>query len=170
MSAGAGSRWRHRARVAVALAVTTIGVVLQRWVPMSRWGFLLGSVHPVPEVYRGAEVARRVTPASPAERDVARAVARAVARSPWSVSCLAQAVAAQVMLRRVGEPGAVLIGLRRPAPGEPATPWPAHAWLRGREGPLTGGAAADGFVAATMYAVPGTWPTDLLGDREGSAG
>jgi hypothetical protein len=45
----------------------------------------------------------------------------------------------------------VVIGLRRQDDG----PWDAHAWLLGRRGALTGGPAAQGFTATTVYEHPG---------------
>ena len=55
-----------------------------------------------------------------------------------------------MMLRRRGEPGVVVIGLR-PSDGE----WDAHAWLLGRRGAITGGTAAAGFTATTVFEVAG---------------
>jgi hypothetical protein len=58
------------------------------------------------------------------------------------------------MLRQLGSPGVVVIGLR-PSDPTPAAPWDAHAWLLGRHGALTGGRAARGFTATTVFQVPG---------------
>jgi hypothetical protein len=62
---------------------------------------------------------------------------------------LAEAIAGQVLLRQFGEPGVVVIGLRPTDAG----PWDAHAWLLGRAGALTGGPAARGFTATTVFAL-----------------
>lgn len=78
-------------------------------------------------------------------------MARASAALPWSPSCLAEAAAAQVLLRQAGESGVVVIGLRRQEGGG----WDAHSWLLGRRGALTGGPAAQGFTATTVYERPG---------------
>ena len=57
------------------------------------------------------------------------------------------------MLRRRGEPGVVVIGLR-PVQVDGVTDWQAHAWLLGRQGALTGGPAATGFTATTVFIQP----------------
>ncbi len=54
------------------------------------------------------------------------------------------------MLRRRGKPGVVVVGLRSTDGA-----WDAHAWLLGERGALTGGPAADGFTATTVFEVPG---------------
>lgn len=77
-----------------------------------------------------------------------RAASRAV---PWTPRCLAEATAGQILLRRAGHPGVVVIGLRPTETGS----WDAHAWLLGRHGALTGGRAAAGFTATTVFEVPG---------------
>jgi hypothetical protein len=82
---------------------------------------------------------------------VASAVRSACRRLAWEPTCLAQAATGQLMLRRRGGAGVVVIGLR-PQRG---APWQAHAWLLGKRGALTGGRAADGFTAATVYQLPG---------------
>ena len=142
-------------------STVSLGAALQRWVPLTRWCRALGVAGPVPRQWRGESRPLRQAGGTSAERLVAWAVRRASARVPWHTSCLAEAFAAQVMLRRRGEPGAVLIGLRRPRAEEPSHPWPAHAWLMGTAGPVTGGLPAGGFTPATMYAVPGSWAAEL---------
>jgi hypothetical protein len=80
---------------------------------------------------------------------------------PFEPSCLAQATAGQVMLRRRGQPGVVVIGLRPPTAASPVAEfptgedrdrWGAHAWLMGSAGALTGGPAAEGFTAINVFA------------------
>jgi len=57
----------------------------------------------------------------------------------------------QLRIRR--RAGVVVIGLR---PSEtPGGEWDAHAWLLGACGALSGGPAARGFTATTMFEVPG---------------
>ncbi len=58
-----------------------------------------------------------------------------------------------MLLRQYRAPGVVVIGLR-PVP-QPGARWDAHAWLLGRRGALTGGPAATGFTATTVYEVAG---------------
>lgn len=59
-----------------------------------------------------------------------------------------------------------VIGLRR---DEGAAYWEAHAWLIGSALTITGGRAARGFTATTVFAVPGgLQPEDLSADAGGS--
>lgn len=197
---GAGRRgaWAHRGRVLEAAGLMAAGAVAQKWVPMRRWSSALGEAGAVPDRWRGRSV--RDIPelaGDGVEREVAVAVHRAVAHLPLAPSCLAQAFAGQVMLRRRGRGGVVVIGLRRAGAGEgtsgeamagdegvgsgeradgrvgagpgarsragggePASSpnrdrWEAHAWLLGSIGALTGGPAAAGFTATTVFEVPG---------------
>lgn len=127
------------------------GAAAQRWVPMPRWSGVLGRAREVPDAWRGRTVHDIPELAADGpERDVAVAVDRALAHLPVAPSCLAQAFAGQVMLRRRGRGGVVVIGLRRGADR-----WDAHAWLLGSLGALTGGPAAAGFTATTVFEAPG---------------
>ena len=119
---------------------------------MTKWGRVLGQPTEVPAAWRGQVVTTLPVRAGTAhEASVARAIHRGCQRLPWEPTCLAQATAGQLMLRRRGDSGVVVIGLRRQEGSE----WSAHAWLLGRLGALTGGRAADGFTAATVYQLPG---------------
>lgn len=82
---------------------------------------------------------------------MASAVRNACLRLSWEPTCLSQAATGQLMLRRRGGAGVVVIGLRPQFGAQ----WQAHAWLLGKRGALTGGRAADGFTAATIYQFPG---------------
>lgn len=147
---------RGRARVAEAAVLLCAATMAQRWVPMPRWSALLGRPGAVPETMRGAaDRGIPVRAATPTEARVGSALARAQRRLPFEASCLAQATAGQVMLRRRGEPGTVVIGLRAPGDGAEGGDWDAHAWLLGRGGALTGGPAAAGFTATTVFGVGG---------------
>lgn len=148
------NRWRHRARVFEAMLLLSLGMALQRWLPMPRWAFLLGSPREVPEGWGHDPVeGLPVQAATPVERHVAVAARRASRRLRGEPTCLAEALAAQLMLRRRGEPGVVVIGLRRRADEGRGEPCDAHAWLLGREGALIGAGAARGFTPATLYTV-----------------
>lgn len=139
----------------------TLGSALQRWVPMRRWSRALGRPGAVPERWRNRAVAALPARwASPEERAVTVAVRRARRLVPWNTSCLAEAFAAQVLLRQAAAPGVVVVGLRAPDGGVPADRpteggWPAHAWLLGRHGAITGGPAAAGFTPISVFEVPG---------------
>lgn len=136
-----------------------LAAAAQRWVPMRRWSWVLGRTAAVPESWRGARIeSLPVRSASLAEQRVLRAVRRASALVWWSPRCLAEATAGQVLLRQLGEPGVVVIGLR-PSP-DGGAPWDAHAWLVGRTGAITGGPAARGFTATTVFQVAGGLQAD----------
>jgi hypothetical protein len=146
----ASRRWRGRARVAQAMALMTVTGAAQKVVPMSRWSRVIGEHSQVPTKWEATP--DQTVPVRSADLDeerVRRAIRRASERLPWTPSCLAQAAAGQIMLRRRGKPGVVVIGLR-PADGE----WDAHAWLLGARGALTGGQAAEGFTPTTVFEVP----------------
>lgn len=147
----------RRLRVVEAMALLTIGGALQRWWPMRQWSRALGIQQAVPPTWLSKPVTRLPTRAvDRTERVVALAVRRGSHWLPWEPSCLAQAFAGQVMLRRRGTSGAVVIGLRRPENPTVST-WDAHAWLLGSDGALTGGPVAHGFTATTVYALEPAW-------------
>jgi len=134
------------------MGLLTLGSALQKWVPMPKWSLLLGRPGAVPAQWSGSAVSRLPVRAdSAAERTVAVAVRSAASHLPWHSTCLAEATAAQLMLRQSRRGGVVVIGLRATDAG----PWDAHAWLLGARGALTGGPAARGFTATTVFEVPG---------------
>lgn len=140
--------WSGRARVVEAAVLLTASSAAQRWVTMPRWSRVLGVAAPVPDDWQGRRVEGLSTSAANVlEYRVASAVRRGALLLPWTPTCLAEAAAAQVMLARRGAPGVVVIGLRPGATGA----WDAHAWLLGRQGALTGGPAAEGFSATTVF-------------------
>ena len=146
--------WAHRGRVVEATVLMVVGAAAQKWVPMPRWSGVLGDHAGVPHAWRGQSVTELPESAGDdVERAIAIAVDRALAHLPAQPSCLAQAFAGQAMLRRRGRGGVVVIGLRRGATGDGR--WDAHAWLLGREGALTGGPAAAGFTATTVFETSG---------------
>lgn len=134
------------------MGLLTLGSALQKWVPMPKWSGLLGHPGAVPRQWAGSTVSvMPVRADGAAERAVAVAVRSAAAHLPWHSTCLAEATAAQMMLRQSRRGGVVVIGLRATEAG----PWDAHAWLLGARGALTGGPAARGFTATTVFEVPG---------------
>ncbi len=147
-------RWRGRLAIVEAALWITVASVLRRWVPMPRWSGLLGRATGVPAAWSAQAVTRIPVRSSDAvERRVARAVERAAELLPGSASCLATATAGQVMLRTRRRSGVVVVGLRRPE--RAGDDWDAHAWLLGGRGALSGGPAARGFTATTVFEVPG---------------
>lgn len=150
-TSAAARRWRGRARVAQAMALLAITGAAQRLVPMTRWSRVIGTHAAVPDEWSVLpEQAVPVRSADLEEDRVRRAIRRGAERLPWTPSCLAEAAAGQIMLRRRGKPGVVVIGLQ---PTEET--WDAHAWLLGARGALTGGPAAAGFTATTVFEVAG---------------
>jgi hypothetical protein len=144
--------WAHRWRVVEAVVLVTLAAGAQRWIPMPRWSKILGTPVAVPDSWRGRSIEILPTRwASPEELGAARAVRGAARVVPWTPRCLAEATAGQVLLRRAGHPGVVVIGLKPTDSGS----WDAHAWLLGAHGALTGGRAAAGFTATTAFEVPG---------------
>jgi hypothetical protein len=149
-------RWAHRVRVVEAVVLLVLAAVAQRWVAMTRWSGVLGQSAAVPSASRGQAISELpARAASAAEWHAMVAVRRARRMVPWSPRCLAEATAAQVLLRQLGEPGVVVIGLRRPDDHIAGQMWDAHAWLMGRHGALVGGPAAEGFTATSVFEVPG---------------
>ncbi len=148
------NRWAGRARTAEAMSLLAIGGAFQRWVPLRRWSRVLGEPVAVPTAWAGHAVGDPVAgggPGAPTSEHVVRAaVSRGSRRLPWHATCLAEAFAGQVMLRRRGRAGVVVIGLRRTD-----STWDAHAWLLGASGVLTGGRAARGFTATSVFEVRG---------------
>lgn len=149
-------RWAHRARVIEAVALFVVAAFAQRFVSMPRWSGVLGTPGEVPADWEGRSVVTLpVRAATPAELHTLRALRRARRLVPWSPRCLVEATAGQVLLRQLGSAGVVVIGLRPPPPPHrPDEPWEAHAWLVGRTGALSGGPAATGFTATTVFEVP----------------
>ena len=140
----------------------TVTGAAQRWLPMPRWSRVLGVAGPVPSTWRGQEVAALpVAFGSVVEFRVGSAIARGGQLLPWTPTCLAEAATGQVMLARRGEPGVVVVGLRRGNEADGAA-WDAHAWLVGARGAVTGGPAAEGFTATTVFERPGGRTADVV--------
>jgi hypothetical protein len=91
-----------------------------------------------------------LTPAAPADallNHIARVVSGVAVRVPWDANCLAQAIAAKVMLRRRGVPSTLRLGVARDAAGA----LEAHAWLSVGEVIVTGGRIAGRYAAIASY-------------------
>jgi hypothetical protein len=81
--------------------------------------------------------------------DIGRAIARAARHTPFRAMCLQQAFAALLMLRRRNLAATVHLGLAREDGSDDLK---AHAWSRCGEVPVTGVAAAQGFVPVAAFA------------------
>lgn len=130
------------ARAAEAAALFHGFRLALRVVPFRRFQGLLGTPGP-----RDARPEAPPAPA-PGALAVARAIHRAAKAHPDT--CLAQALAGRVMLRRRGLPSTVSLGARR-GDGDFAF----HAWLRSGGVLLTAGGGPDHFtVLSTFYDPP----------------
>ena len=83
---------------------------------------------------------------------VGRAVGRAARFTPWDSTCLVQVLAAQVMLKRRGIPGAFYLGTASESVGDDIQ-LSAHAWLKCGERTITGEAGRDKFTVVSTF----TW-------------
>lgn len=135
------------------MVLLTIFGFAQRVIPMPRWSKVLGRAGAVPDEWKGRKIENLSMLAStPVESRVANAIFLASRALPWKPTCLAEAAAGQVLLRLAHSSGVVVIGLRRTDLAV-TDHWDAHAWLLGARGALTGGPAASGFTATTVYEV-----------------
>ena len=79
-------------------------------------------------------------------------IAATAARTPWRSSCLVQSLAGHLMLRRLGVPSDVYLGVGKDAAGE----FTAHSWLRCGDHVVTGGGERRHAVIACYRAAAGT--------------
>lgn len=127
---------RLAAEAVVALAAANL---LLRLLPFRLAGRLLGE--------RGASAAAERAAAEHAAvaEKVRRALARAAARAPWRTTCLIQALAGRLMLKRRGVPCAVYFGVKR------EDGFAAHAWLVAGRTPVCGVAQSHGFTPIAVF-------------------
>jgi hypothetical protein len=137
---GASELWL----LARTVPLVILGSLLQKLVPMTRWGHLIGEVHRVPKEISSIRHDHEMGGES---ASLAKAIARACTLLPWTPSCLAQAFAGQRILHAKGKPGAVVVGLRP----ESAVEWPAHAWLIADGHIITGGAISHQYFPASVH-------------------
>ncbi|MBT5873545.1 MAG: lasso peptide biosynthesis B2 protein [Candidatus Latescibacteria bacterium] len=83
-------------------------------------------------------------------RRVGRGIHFAFLRLPWHSTCLVQAIAAMMMLRRRGEASTLYIGV-----GRENETFGAHAWLRSGQFIVTGGDEKDKFKVLSSFMQPG---------------
>lgn len=86
----------------------------------------------------------------PEPRALGLAVKRAARVLPWHSTCLARALAAQVLLRRRGVPSRIVFGVRR----SPARQFEAHAWVE-HNGAIVIGDDVSGYQPL-QHAAPAT--------------
>ena len=141
------------ARVVEAMVLLAMAAIAQRWLPMPKWSRADGKAAAVPAAWRGERI--EIAPAALGHAKRAQGGQggqQCHPRCPVEPKCLAEAAAGQLMLRQLGSPGVVVIGIR-PGDDTSTAAWDAHAWLLGRHGALTGGRAARGFTATTVFEV-----------------
>lgn len=81
-------------------------------------------------------------------RQVSWAVRAASRHTPWQSRCLAQAIAAKMMLNRRGLASTLYLGLKKAGEKD----LDAHAWLRHGDIILTGGESMDRFTVISTFA------------------
>jgi hypothetical protein len=97
---------------------------------------------------RVTEGGRSANPVVASQADeIRRGIARAARHLPFRGTCLQQAFAALLMLRRRGLSATVQLGLAKDGHGV----LKAHAWSRCGEVPVTGVDAAAGFTAVAAF-------------------
>lgn len=130
-------RLRHSLAAAETLLALALAWVLVFAIPFRRTAAWLGRAG-VP-----GTIAVAATPAQMLRaRSVCRRVARFAPRVPWRTSCLVQAVAGCLLLRRRGIAATIRLGVKK---GDGALS--AHAWLMVGGQTVLGGDAALGFTA-----------------------
>jgi hypothetical protein len=82
---------------------------------------------------------------------IGQSVMRAARFLPGDHNCLTQAIAAQQMLKAIGKPSHVIIGLQENLGDEK---WGTHAWLITASGNIVGGEIAGNFNPVTVFAQP----------------
>ncbi len=160
--------WHDYMRAAEALCLLVLFGFAQRFIPIAWWSGFLGCNARIPKHWQGVKTVTAMQRLSVIEeRAVAIAIRRAYRRLPFQPTCLAQASAGQMMLRRRGRSGVVVIGMRL-YPISTDKRWEAHAWLLGKCGAITGGKNAHGFTPTNVFEVPGGLSADkiLLNDND----
>lgn len=105
------------------LALARGAVLSMRFKRLSPWLGPLGAETPTDDPAHQTEIRR-----------VGSAIDAVSGYTPWHSNCLAQALAAKIMLRRRGIPSTLYLGLRKDQ-----TSLDAHAWLRAGATIVTGG-------------------------------
>lgn len=109
--------------------------------------YLLPSRMTLDLLRRLADSPPRATPGSrPSAARLVASVERASRRVPHA-TCLTQAVAAKLLLRRFGYPGRLCVGVARDAGGS----YRAHAWLEDGGRILIGGAASRAYARLAAF-------------------
>jgi len=84
--------------------------------------------------------------------DVARALTVVAGRTPWTSTCLAQALAGARLLHSTGLTATITLGVAKRGPGSlRGDPMLAHAWLDHGDLTLTGGAQEFRFLPVGRF-------------------
>jgi hypothetical protein len=126
-----------------ALPLTLYGSVIRRR-PASVLGKVLGPpTKPVKDLQLNPQRTSDNT-----ELLIGQSVVRASRLLPGDHNCLTQAIAAQQMLKAIGKPSQVIIGLQENTGDEK---WGTHAWLITANGNVVGGEIAGNFTPVTIF-------------------
>lgn len=133
--------WRERLLLAEALIWLAVARAAVLSVPFRYIAPLLGSAGSDPAHELPVEEAANA-------RQIGWSVRAAARRTPWDSNCLAQAIAAKMMLRRRGISSTLYLGVVRPVP---AAALDAHAWLRCGGHILTGERGHDRYAVVASF-------------------
>jgi hypothetical protein len=97
----------------------------------------------------------------PRNRERARQVARGIHYTflhlPWHSTCLVQAIAGMMMLKRRGQESTLYLGIGR----EQNEAFGAHAWLRSGDVVVTGADEKDNFKVLSSFMQPAGRQRDM---------
>ncbi len=127
--------WRTRRRTVEAMAWLVAAYALVRLLPFALFKVVAGPVE-----HGSTDDQITDGPTEPVALAVARAVGSGTRRLPMHSTCLMQALAARMMLRRRRVPSVLVVGVRS-RDGRPG----AHAWLIAGGGAVCGGQEAADF-------------------------
>lgn len=142
--------FRHSPRDYLLFAEATLALAMARlvvlFVPFQRACRLydLKVTKSEPEIERHVATARA--------QAVAWAVGAATRRTPWSNTCLVQALAGATMLRRRAVSGTVVLGVRRDVASDDAK-MEAHAWVKVGDSVLIGAAGHERYSPIAHFRI-----------------
>lgn len=133
--------WIERSLLLEALFWLVVARLAVLIVPFRHIALLLGDHMAMSPTESSSEQAAR-------SRQVGWAVRAVAYRTPWDSNCLAQAIAAKMMLRRRGIASTLYLGVAKDEDKDLA----AHAWLRSGDQILTGGGNQERFIVLSTFA------------------
>lgn len=148
------AQWSLFLQALVALCLARAALLLAPFALSARWlGLRQEGAAPSGEAASGpgdpASVPGDAASVSGDAASVAWAVRAAAGRLPWQSTCLVQALAGALLLRRRGMPATLVLGVAR----DPQRGVTAHAWLRCGEHVLTGAHPPGSFQELKRFAL-----------------